>query len=138
MRHYTLDLLVRRSTTGAIIGTDALHASSTACDIRPSGAETTTSAGKKAFLFLFGKVIIELLLIETGSTEQHDDKDNEENAEESELCPEIDKSEEGEVDGDTVQEGTDDRGCADHTCGWVVSSLTTRANSAVVVATIGL
>jgi len=138
MIHYTLTSLVRRSSTSAIIGTDALHTSSTTGDIRPSGAETTTSAGKETFFFLFGKVIVKLLLIKTGSAEQHDDKHDEEDAKESKLSPEVDKSEEGEVDGDAVQEGTNYRRRADHTSDRVVSSLATRADSAVVVATVWL
>ena len=138
MIHYTLDSLVRRSSTSAIIGTNTLHTSSTTGDIRPSGTETTTSAGKKTFFFLFGEIIIELLLIKTRSAEQHDDKHNEEDTEESKLSPEVDKSEEGEVDGDAVQEGADYRGCADHTSDWVVGSLATRADCAVVVAAVWL
>lgn len=138
MIHYTLKSLVRWCSLGTVISTDTLDASSTTGDVGPCGTKAAACAGEKTFLLFLCKIIIQLLLIETRSTEQHDDKDNEEDAEESELSPEVDDAEEGEINGDAVQERANDGGCADHASDRVVGGFAARTDSLVVVATVGL
>lgn len=54
-----------------------------------------------------------MLLVEGGCPEQRGDEDNEVDAQEGELSPEENDSEEGEIDCDTVDKGAENRGCAD-------------------------
>lgn len=54
-----------------------------------------------------------MLLVEGGCPEQRSDKDNEVDAQEGELSPKENDTEEGEIDRDAVNKGAKDRGGAD-------------------------
>ena len=106
---------------GTVVG--PLHASRSASDVLPSSAEPSASGGKKTLFLFFAKIVVELLLVQSGDPEQHDQEDDKEDSEESELRPEVDHAEEGEVDGDAVEEGADDRRRTDEVADRVVVAL---------------
>ena len=115
-----------------------LHTRGTTSDVLPSCTEASASAGEQTFLFFLAKVFVELLFVQARDAEQHDYEDNEEDSEESELRPEVDDAEEGEVDGDAVEEGAHRGRCADEVADGVVVALGARLDCAAVVAAVGL
>lgn len=107
-------------------------------NVLPGSIESASSASKKTLLFFFLEVAVDLLLIDLGNTEQRCDEDDEVYAEEGELCPEHDDTKEGEVDGDTVNEGAQDGRCADVLCGRVLGEFATGLDKVFVLGTVGL
>lgn len=120
----------------AVVG--PLHTRRAASDVLPSCAEAPSSAGKKAFLFFLAEVFVQLLFVQARDAEQHDEEDDEEDSEESELRPEVDDAEEGEVDGDAVEESAHGGRGADQVAGAVVVALRAGLDGAAVVAAVGL
>lgn len=115
-----------------------LHTRGTTSDVLPSRTEASSSAGKQTFLFLLAEVFVQLLLVQSRDAEQHDCEDDDEDAEESELRPEVNDTEEGEVDGDAVEEGAHCGRRADKVADGVVVALRARLNGVAVVAAVGL
>lgn len=116
----------------------ALDALCTTSDVLPRGTESATSASKQAFLLLLPQIIIQLLLIQLRHAEKHDEEHDGEDAEESELRPEIDEAEERKVDIDAVEEGGHDRGRADEVGDRVVGALGAWPDGFTVVAAVRL
>lgn len=126
-------------TVGSAVGGGLpLDTGGSAGNVLPRSAEPATSAGQQTLLFLLSEVIIELLLVKLGSSEEHDDKDNHKDTQEGELGPEVKDAKEGEVDADAVEEGGHDRGCADQPSNWVVGVFPAGADGLVVLATVWL
>lgn len=113
---FTTSLTVPRlSRTIALLGATR--------DVLPCGVEPASCGCKQTFLLLFLKIAIDLLLVDLGHLEQGCEKCDQVDAQESELRPEEDDAEEGEVDGDAVDEGAEDGGCADILGRWVGGEL---------------
>lgn len=100
-----------------------LHSGRSSSDVLPSGTESPASRGEETLFLFLAQVVVELLLVQSRDTEQHDQEDDDEDSEESELRPEVDDTEEGEIDGDAVEEGADDCRRADEVTDRVVVAL---------------
>jgi hypothetical protein len=115
-----------------------LHSGRSSSDVLPSGTESPASRGEETLFLFLAQVVVELLLVQSRDTEQHDQEDDDEDSEESELRPEVDDTEEGEIDGDAVEEGADDCRRADEVTDRVVVALGARLDCFAVVAAVWL
>ncbi|KAH9825751.1 retinitis pigmentosa 1-like 1 protein isoform X2, partial [Teratosphaeria destructans] len=132
-------LLCFYSTRTIIRPLDPLRA---AGDILPSRSKSPPGTRQQPLFFLLPQILIHLLLVQLGDAEEHDEEHNHEDAEESELRPKVYDAEEGEVDGNAVEEGGDDAGRADcaggETAGLGFGALGAGFDGRAVVRAVGL
>lgn len=124
--------LVRPIRAAATLG------AGTSPHVLPRSLEASARARQKTLFFIRFRLLVNLCKVELGRTEQGREEHNEEYAEESELCPEIDSTEDRPVQCDSVEKSRHDRGRANGSGGSVVLKLRARLDESLVVRAIGL
>lgn len=107
-------------------------------DILPSSVKPASSAGKKTLLFFLFEIAVDLVLIDLGDPKESGKEHNHVYAKEGKLSPEKNDTEEGEIDGDTVDESAQDGRRANILRRRIFRKLAAGLNEVLVLGAVGL
>lgn len=108
MRHFRRRMRQNAGLRQSLVAALVMALRSSASYVLPVGTQSSTRASDQTFFLFFDDVAVRVTFAELGCFEEQKDESNEEDAEECELSPEVDNSEEWEVDDDAVEKGACD------------------------------
>ena len=101
---------------------------SPSCDILPCRSKPSPGTCQEPLLLLFQCILVSLWIREFRRSEQEQNETEDKDAQENELRPEVDHTEEWEVDRHSVQESRYDGGRAHVSRSWIVGRFRTWDN----------